>query len=132
MNDIISIVQSENPRGRHLWGFLCFYGSLHRLRLCCLVLSVQPFTYVVRHYRCHNRKDERHQHFHCSHPLSAGGSTAPISYHTNRHFSSIFGLFSLLLCLYRFFSILFSLFLRHDSSKHCLPHIYLHPLHSQT
>ena len=36
---------NENPRGGSLWGFLCFYGSLHRLD-CAAYLSLSSHLHM--------------------------------------------------------------------------------------
>lgn len=44
--------QSENPKSWHSWGFLARCGELLRIGCCCLIISVQPFAYVVTNHTC--------------------------------------------------------------------------------
>ncbi len=89
----MSIGQNENPRGGTLWGFLVHYGEPLRLGCCCLFISVQPFTSVVANYACQYRDKESYYVLHRGHLLSAGGSTASLSYHIFRQVSTVFVFF---------------------------------------
>ena len=65
-----------------LWGFLVRYGEPLRLGCCCLLISVQPFAYVVADHSCSDRNKKRDDKIsHSTHLLSAGGSTASKAYH---------------------------------------------------
>ena len=46
---------AKTPEAAILWGFLVRYGEPLRLGCCCLLVSVQPFAYVVANYTCYNR-----------------------------------------------------------------------------
>lgn len=70
--------KNENPRAATL-GFSVRYGELIRLGWCYLIVSVQPFAYVVADYTCYDRNKKRENDvLHTAHLLSAGGSAAGI------------------------------------------------------
>lgn len=70
-----SYTQIENPRGACSWVFLYTYfgwqtkpsGTLP------LVISVEPFAYVIRNYTCQNRNSKRYKKFHSFHLLPVAG-----------------------------------------------------------
>jgi len=82
----------ENPRGCHLWGFLARYGELFRSGCRCLFISIQPFADIVANYTCSDRDKESYYVLHGTHLLSAGGSTAYLSYHTFLPVSTAFSI----------------------------------------
>ena len=46
-----------------LGGFLAHYGELIRPGCGCLIISVQPFAYVVANYPCYGGDKKRHEVF---------------------------------------------------------------------
>ena len=50
--------QNESPQSCRSEGFLARYGELLRSGCCCLLISVQPFAYVVANHTCHDRDNK--------------------------------------------------------------------------
>lgn len=42
--------KTNSPEGADLWAVLARYGELILLGCCCLLISAQPFAYVVADY----------------------------------------------------------------------------------
>ena len=51
--------QNESPQSSRSEGFLARYGELLRSGCRCLLISVQPFAYVVANHTCYDRDNKK-------------------------------------------------------------------------
>lgn len=66
---------NETPRGRNSRGFLSLYRLNRVFRLVAvLILSIEPFAYVICNYTCQYRKNKRDNFTHWISPLPTGKS----------------------------------------------------------